>query len=220
MYFRTENTLMGVDCPVKGSFTLKAAQAETSLSGDFISDALHTYTCVPIKIKFLKETENEPSLKEKIETINTVIKDSVAVPEETPAQKIENEARRQMKMRISNIIRILDVSDDSVRVDLYDNAEFDYDTVTLFYNNNLKQYKQLLNTKTPISFFVHVDSVETNNDLVMFAENLGLIPPNAAIMILTDHKHRYEISLTSNYRMNAAVRLRKLSSPVLKTHSQ
>jgi hypothetical protein len=44
----------------------------------------------------------------------------------------------------------------------------------------------------------------------MFAENLGLIPPNAAIMVVTDKKHRYEVSLESNYSQNAAVRLRKI----------
>ena len=73
----------------------------------------------------------------------------------------------------------------------------------------------MLETKQPIRFYVHVDSIEANNDLVMYAENLGLIPPNSAIMIITDGEHRYEISLTSDYQRNAAVRLKRAYKPVL-----
>jgi hypothetical protein len=111
---------------------------------------------------------------------------------------------------------VLDVSDDSVRVDLYDNAELDYDTVSVFFNQKLVQYRQMLDTRKPIRFYVHVDSVETNNDLIMYAENLGLIPPNSAVMIVTDKGHRYEVSLTSTYQKNAAVRLRKIGKPILR----
>lgn len=214
MYFKTENALAGVDCPMRGEFSLRVANVETALTGNFISDALHTYTCAPVKMKMVKQPDNAPLLKEIIEEKQEPEKEIEEIPEETPQQKIEKEAERQLKMRVNNLIRILDVSDDSVRVDLYDNAEFDYDTISIFYNNKLTQYKRLLDTKTPISFYVNVDSIETNNDLVMFAENLGLIPPNASIMIITDHKHRYEVSLTSNYRSNAAVRLRKLQQPM------
>ena len=91
----------------------------------------------------------------------------------------------------------------------------DYDSVSVFYNNQLVQYKQLLDTKKPIRFFVQVDSVEANNDLVMYAENLGLIPPNSAIMIIRDKDHRYEVPLTSTYQKNAAVRLRRINKPIL-----
>lgn len=218
MYFKTENTLIGVDCPMKGQFILKIANIETTLSGEFISDALHAYTCAPVKMKLVKQPDNAPTLKQIVQKeLQFDTTATIKTEEETPQQKIEKEAERQLKMRVKNLIKILDVSDDSVRVDLYDNAEFDYDTVSIFYNDKLTQYKQLLNTKTPISFYAHVDSIETNNDLVMFAENLGLIPPNAAIMIITDKKHRYEVSLTSNYRSNAAVRLRKLQSPQMRT---
>ena len=34
----------------------------------------------------------------------------------------------------------------------------------------------------------------------MFADNLGSIPPNTALMIVNDGKKRYEIRLTSNLR--------------------
>ncbi len=212
MFYATINALDGIDCVMKGEYTLRISQAGTFLIGSFISDDLHKYTCAPIKVTFKKMPDDEPTLKEHLEELAQVPEDSLTAPEpEIPIQKITSyETERLVLKRSNKLIKILDVSDDSVRIDLYDNAEFDYDTISVFYNRKLVQLKQLLNTRTPISFYVKVDSVETNNDLVMFAENLGLIPPNAAIMIVTDKKHRYEVSLESNYSQNAAVRLRKI----------
>jgi len=49
----------------------------------------------------------------------------------------------------------------------------------------------------------------------MFAENLGTIPPNSAIMIVKDGSNRYEIPLQSNYQKNGAVRLKRVQKPAL-----
>jgi hypothetical protein len=222
MYNKTVNTLIGVDCPMHGEFTLRIARTETTLAGNFMSDELHKFTCSPLKVTFRKEADNEPSLKERVGKMSkddyleadTVLPVAVATKEAPvvvdPLAKFEPGAVKLAKMRNNLIARILDMSDDSVRVDLYDNGELDYDTVSVFYNQKLVKYKQMLDTRKPIEFYVHVDSAETNNDLVMFAENLGQIPPNSAIMIVTDKQHRYEVSLSSDYLKKAAVRLRKV----------
>lgn len=217
LYHRSVNPGTGVDCIMTGVFTLKVSKAESTLTGSFLSDALHAYTAPPIDIKFRKLLKNEPELKERIvqkplqleETPTPVAKAKKPEPE-VPKQLFEIKAEKQLQMRTKEIVRILDVSDDSVRVDLYDNADLDYDSVSVFFNNKLVQYRQLLDVKKPIQFYIPVDSVETNNDLVMFAENLGQIPPNSGLMIITDSTHRYEVPLTSTYQKNAAVRLRKV----------
>ncbi len=229
MYNRTVNTLIGVDCPMHGEFVLKVSRAETTLSGNFISDGLHQYTCAPLKVNFRKLLKDEPTLKERVDqmakedTTEEVVAPVAAAPVkppviETPEQKIAKDAEQKVRMRTNNLVRVLDVSDDSVRIDLYDNGILDYDTATVFFNNKMVQYKRLLDTRNPIRFYVHVDSVEANNDLVMYADNLGLIPPNSALMVVTDREHRYEVSLSSDYEKNAAVRLRKVQKPVLRTN--
>ncbi len=248
MYNRTVNTLVGVDCPMHGEFTLKVARTGTSLAGNFISDDLHKYTCAPLKVNFAKLLDSDPTLKERlshptpedsieVETVKNPAADStqdktVSLPKATDTAKaivsvpavptpqqaasvntVAEEAQKKLSMRINKLERVLDVTDDSVRVDLYDNAVLDYDTVTVFFNNKLVEYKKLLETKEPIRFYVHIDADDTKNELVMFAENLGLIPPNSAIMIITDSGHRYEVSLTSDYQKNASVRLHKAQKP-------
>jgi hypothetical protein len=205
LFYKTVNVGTGVDCFVLGDFTFMVSRAESSLNGQFYSEK-YPYTCPPINIKFRKMLKDEPLLIEKAHVVaDTIEKEPFKEKTIPPAVSL-------LKMRTKEIIRILDVTEDSVKVDLYDNGEFDQDSVSVFYNDQLIVEKKELGTRIPISFKVHVDSIDENNDLVMFAENLGSIPPNAALMVITDKDHRYEINLTSNYIKNAAVRLRRVVS--------
>lgn len=207
LYYKTVNVATGIDCFMEGNFTLRISKLESTLTGEFLSEEAHKYTCPPINIRFKKVLKEEPLLIEKVDVIQ-----KEAVITETPQQKVEREATLHLHMRAKDLIRELEVNEDSVRIDLYDNGESDNDSISVFYNNHLVVHKQLLDTRKPISFKVFVDSVISNNELMMYAENLGSIPPNAALMIVTDKHHRYEVTLTSNYQKNAVVRLRKTSS--------
>ena len=57
-----------------------------------------------------------------------------------------------------------------------------------------------------------LDSTTVYNEISMFAENLGLIPPNTALMMITDGKNTYNIRLSSSLEKNATIRIRKKSS--------
>ena len=48
----------------------------------------------------------------------------------------------------------------------------------------------------------------TDYELMMYAENLGRIPPNTSLMIVTAGKKRYEMRISSNEQKNAVVRFR------------
>lgn len=203
LFYKTIKVGTGIDCYMLGDFTFMTSRAESSLSGQFYSEK-YAYTCPPINIKFKKMLREEPTLKQRAE----IIMDTT--PIEVPKMKLP-QAIVNLNMRTKEIVRILDVSEDSVRVDFYDNGEYDQDSVSVFYNGVQIIDKKELSTRTPISFKVRVDSAEENNDLIMYAENLGSIPPNAALMIVTDKEHRYEINLTSTFIKNAAVRLRRVA---------
>jgi len=43
----------------------------------------------------------------------------------------------------------------------------------------------------------------------MFADNLGTIPPNTALMIIDDGKKRYDIRLSSSLSKNATVKIKR-----------
>jgi hypothetical protein len=54
-----------------------------------------------------------------------------------------------------------------------------------------------------------LDTSREINELAMFANNLGSIPPNTALMLVSDGKQRYEVRLSSNLEQNAMVRIRR-----------
>jgi outer membrane protein OmpA-like peptidoglycan-associated protein len=95
---------------------------------------------------------------------------------------------------------------DSVKVELYDNGVFDNDSVSVIYNKELVIYKRMLQTTKPISFYVKLNSDQLKNEMIFFAENLGLTPPNSALMIITDGDNkRTEINVSSDLQHNAVI---------------
>jgi hypothetical protein len=108
-----------------------------------------------------------------------------------------------LEKRNNEIIRQIIVDHDSLSVTLYDNGEIDGDSVTLIYNNQIVTTHQLLSAK-PVTFRIKVEKAGTN-ELVMYAENLGSIPPNTALMIIYDGDKRYELNVSSTKNSNGVV---------------
>jgi hypothetical protein len=54
-----------------------------------------------------------------------------------------------------------------------------------------------------------LDSANISNEISMFAENLGLIPPNTALMVISDGINKFEISISSNYERNATISIKR-----------
>ena len=113
--------------------------------------------------------------------------------EETPLEKRNNE-----------LVKQIIVDHDSITVTLYDNGEIDGDSVTLIYNDKIITTHQMLTDK-PITFTLKVTPGNTRNELVMYAENLGSIPPNTALMVIYDGKKRYELNISSTKSSNGVV---------------
>ncbi len=97
---------------------------------------------------------------------------------------------------------------DSLLLTLYDNGEVDGDVVTVLMNGNVIFSKQMLtttaNNKT-IYIAKDLDSVK----LIMYAENLGEIPPNTGLLIVMDGEKRYEVRFSADLQTNAAIILRR-----------
>ena len=69
-------------------------------------------------------------------------------------------------------------------------------------------FHQKLSTK-PVHFDIVLDSLQKINDLTMFAENLGFISPNTALMVINDGAKRYDIRLSSNLEKNATIKIKR-----------
>lgn len=100
------------------------------------------------------------------------------------------------------------IESDSIRLSFYDNGDIDGDSITVFLNGQPIVANQLLGTRA-LNLYVALDPAIEVNEISMFANNLGRIPPNTALMVITDGENRYELYLSSSLKSNAAVRLRK-----------
>jgi hypothetical protein len=100
------------------------------------------------------------------------------------------------------------VSGDSIRLDFYDNAQIDGDSITLFLNGKMI-YQHVLLKAIPFEFKIAVDDLDNENELTMVAENLGSIPPNTSLMIVWVNGERHEARLESTENSSAMIRFRK-----------
>lgn len=93
----------------------------------------------------------------------------------------------------------------NIRLDFYDNGEIDDDSISVLVNNNVVLSNQKLNAR-PVTLTVRMENNQQMQEVIMKAENLGKIPPNTALLIVTAGKKRYKLYLTSTDKRNAAVR--------------
>ncbi|MFC4261713.1 PKD domain-containing protein [Ferruginibacter yonginensis] len=106
--------------------------------------------------------------------------------------------------RMNTFIQQIEVLNDSIEISFYDNGTIDGDSITVQFNNKIIT-QHLLLTATGKSFYIKIDPAPATNELIMFAENLGSIPPNTALMIIYDGKKRHEINIKSSKTNNGMV---------------
>lgn len=104
-----------------------------------------------------------------------------------------------------DFIQEIKVDTGMIRLDFYDNGEIDGDSITVTLNNKPLVSHQRLGLK-PITVQVKVDTDHPEQEVTMVAENLGSIPPNTALLIVTAGNKRYQLFLASNGKKNAQVR--------------
>jgi hypothetical protein len=174
------------------------------------------------KIPELKDKKkgNEPIAKQipkkkesELKRRNEVMQEPAELPvAQKPMQDKITAPARNFEKRNNTILKTIEVENTTVKVDLYDNGEVDGDSISLFYNGKLLLSRKRLSEK-PITLNITVDNDKLINELVMYAENLGSIPPNTALMIVTDGPNRYEVRITSDLQKSGAIHFIRKQSP-------
>jgi hypothetical protein len=127
------------------------------------------------------------------------------IPFALPKKKKDSAQLKALLGRETPVVATIPIRGaDTVKVELYDNGEIDGDSVSLYLNNDLllQHYKLTAEAKV---LLVPIDKSLPVNRLVLFAENLGKLPPNTALMEITVHGKTYELFLSTDYRRNACV---------------
>lgn len=109
-----------------------------------------------------------------------------------------------LSTRANLLIKKIETEETNLLIEVYDNGEIDGDTVTIYHNNQLLVAHAGLSAK-PITLKIKVDKEHPHHELIMVADNLGSIPPNTSLMVLTANKKRYEIFISSSEQKNAKI---------------
>jgi len=137
------------------------------------------------------------------EEVAELCKDST-VNKKTDQPKAEPLIEIPLEKRNNELINEITVDHDSISVTLYDNGQIDGDSITLIYNDKIITTHQLLTDK-PLTYIIKINPGNSRNELVMYAENLGSIPPNTALMVIYDGDKRYELNVSSSKTSNGVV---------------
>jgi len=209
-------TNMEIDCIMNLQASLRVARAGSNLVGRFVSLPDYKYTCVDINFNLTldKDSKQDSVLKaireykETYQVWQPSIADTQTAVTVIQRKVVNYVVENQFKERETVLAQEIEVNSDSLQVDFYDNGEVDGDSISVFFNNQLLAFSQKLSTRS-IHFNLVLDSSRVYNELTMFADNLGAIPPNTALMIVTDGNKQYQIRLSSNLQKNASVRIRR-----------
>jgi hypothetical protein len=106
--------------------------------------------------------------------------------------------------RTNTLVKLIETGAGEIKIDLYDNGEIDGDTVSIYHNNTLLMPHARLSQK-PLTVRIAVDNDHPHHELIMVAENLGSIPPNTSLMIITAGSKRYQVFISSTEQKNAKV---------------
>jgi hypothetical protein len=129
-----------------------------------------------------------------------------------PVDVFQNDtlANLQRSLKLQNrekeVVQTINIDTTDIKIELYDNAEIDGDTVTVFLNNTLLLYKKRLTDKPLTMTFTAFPNMDY--EFMMYADNLGKIPPNTSLMIITAGKKRHELRISSSEQKSAVVKFR------------
>ena len=173
----------------------KITGKEDSTAGSFLVKRIKSNIIEKPKPPIAEKKIKEP-VKEDKSVVETPVKDAITLK--------YGDKKSLYKDRKDNVIQHITASATTLTVEIYDNGEIDGDSISLYINDKAVISKAMLTTR-PITYQFNV---ENNKDykITLFAESLGLIPPNTAYMIIKSEKKEWrDIYLSTDYSNNSSI---------------
>ena len=151
--------------------------------------------------------KEEPIVKTPVAEV-TKKKEEITTPVKIEPAKATVALPAMVSTRENETIQNIYFKTDSLVLALYDNGVVDGDTVSVFINGeNIIMKQKLKEAATKKTFYIPpgVDSLQ----LILYADNLGTIPPNTGLMIIRDGEERYEVRFRADMQKNAAITFKR-----------
>lgn len=159
---------------------------------------------LPLKISF--EIDKKKTGINRMKPADKITKQEVTEPVPQPPVTPVGTSTRPPVPRKTKVQKTITLESPEISIAFYDNGEIDGDIATLILDGKTLIDKHLLTAKPAMITFTLSDQTE-EHILEMYADNLGSIPPNTALVVLTCNQKRYEINLSSTEQINEAVKL-------------
>ena len=169
----------------------------------------------PVEIKTLEKAEPVIQSLPVVTTKPVIKREPILVknePVNTKVSIVTGPAADVSKRKIETIQSVF-YKTDSLVLTLYDNGEVDGDTVSVLMNGKVIMPMVGLSTKAVRKTIYITPDTPDSIQLIMYAENLGSIPPNTGLLVVHDGEDIYEIRFSGDLERNAAIIFRKKKGP-------
>ena len=103
--------------------------------------------------------------------------------------------------------KVVEVKSRFVKISIKDYQKIDGDIISVYVNREqiIKQHRLI---RAPIEKRVRLDKTASISELIIFAENLGRIPPNTCVMMVDDGFTNQEVFIESSLQKSAVIYLK------------
>ena len=180
---------------VMGNYTMKLKMTDTSMrfEGKWKQNGEGLLNMMATKVWLEKKIKEEPSPAKATEPVK-------------PSQPKEPQVKQPDKNEIviQREIEIDTIEQDSIRIDIIDNAKIDNDVISIYLDDTLMVHKHTI-SREPSTFYISLRTNKTMRSIRIVAESYGTMPPCTAHMRVTTCKSIYTFDVQSTYRTDAAV---------------
>lgn len=203
---KTDRNALGINQRQKGIWVLQATNMPAVLiETGFITN--HDDE------RYLNSDKGQQELAESIADAVKLYKEQVDNSKTTAASAEAKREEQQILIeagaakfitRTSTILKKVGINQVDFKVDLYDDGDIDGDMVSVYYNGKLIVDNKKL-TDNPLTLSLTTATGIKENELLIYAENEGNIPPNTALMIVTEGENRTEVRITADSKKNGVI---------------
>ena len=181
----------------KLDYTLRDSTAFLESRGVTLGGSSASGECNPAKCQLRKPEKKiitPPPTR-----IDSTKKDSIGKPliVKSPKPTIKNGKVTKIGDREAKYGHEVIIRGNQIKITVSDNQRVDGDTITMYYNDQII-FQDLPLKKNSKTFKVDIDKTADSQLLLLYAENLGEIPPNTAKVEIDDGVEHYTILMESD----------------------
>ncbi|MGN6532873.1 MAG: hypothetical protein ACTHK0_14120, partial [Ginsengibacter sp.] len=158
-----------------------------------------------LKAEELKKQKAKEELAKAEQLSVQKIKDDSVKSEQLKAQSLMPKAAADIANRKIETIRTVEISQDSLVFSLYDNGIVDGDTVSVLLNGKVIWPRVGLLERAINKTIYLTPDMGDSISIIMYAENLGSIPPNTGLLVIREATKIYEIRFSGDLNKNAEI---------------